>query len=253
MGIYRQLSSTLITLSQQCAKLSKVLDEVPIRRQLYLGTSEFSPEQLPKNWPTLTISPQRPQLGDATALELCNFPSTPISPLNGCDTDLVVNFIPFYNLPENIHILADLEEAQREYDLIIINESFETLEHPNVVMTQLIERMHKRSKMFIRFRPWCSPLGAFQSDSKPYAHLLTGENFVPVYSKIIHPPHEYFELINSWGLTKLSMQYSKIEIPKMVLDWIPQIISNTWQSIPRTHAQELLSISHVDFLLGLPN
>lgn len=274
-----EIINALLLLSEQCKRTAKLLSANPL--------SELTPEtelfKLPNSskaidiqefelWPeaiqhnghcSLVLSKlQAHDIGynfsNASIIEYSNGPSVPIGYMfNNTQVELICNSYKFGsdNQPENVKIIGSFDEAVGPYDVGIIYESLEFDENPVLTLLKMKRLIKPHGKMFIRFRPWSSRDGGFQSNhfNKAFAHLLMDLES-DVKSKVVRPIAKYESFLNAAKLRILGRRIKSTHPDDYITtnkEFMDVLISRTWGSIGIHEAVKIMSTTAVDFLVSI--
>lgn len=190
-------------------------------------------------------------LSDLSVIEYNNGPSQPISIHNNhARIDLVIDSYKFEQQPANVRIISSLAAAKNSYDIGVIWESLETCNEPLLVLSEMQQRC---KRIIIRFRPWTSRDGAFQSQyfNKAYAHLLMDLN-TQVKMKVVKPLATYEDMLSKLKLPVISRKINSLTVEEFFTDpdIINTIISRTWGALHKDEALKILTTSSIDYVVG---
>lgn len=275
-----EIVNSLLSLGKQCEYLAKLLASSTF--------SELSPKteliQLPdmsraidicefELWPAATESSnlswieisrrQAQSVGfnfcDCKILEYSNGQSVPIGhAFKNSKVDLICNNYKFgaNDQPQLVRIVSSFEEIDDLYDVGIIYESLEFDQDPVVTLLKMKQRIKPHGKTFVRFRPWSSRDGGFQSRyfNKAFAHLLIDlESNELVRSKVIRPIAKYESIMNAAKLQILSRKINSIPPDDHITknkEYMSTLIKRTWGVISEEEAIKIMSTTSVDFLVS---
>ncbi len=273
-----EIINALLSLSKQCEHLASLLDNNIL--------NELSPEteviQLPDStvsidiqqfelWPEAVQNPithwkttaklQADNIGfdlsNSRIIEYSNGPSIPIGhAFHNTDVDLVCNTFKFGNSnPPGVKIINSLGEACGPYDIGIIYESLEFDDDPTISLIKIKQLIRHNGKIFIRFRPWPSRDGGFQSGhfNKAFAHLLMNiESNDLIKNKVIRPLAIYESLLHKAKLQILSRKVKSVPPEEFIIkncDYMDILIKRTWGTIKLEDAIKIMATTAVDFLV----
>lgn len=276
-----ELINALLNLSNQAAYVAKLLDnnilsELPNNTeiiQLPDTTKSINVQQF-ELWPTAndhyydyndwleTAKLQSRDIEfnicDSKILEYSNGPSIPIGFMfKNTHVDLICNEYKFSNSnpPNNVSIINSFEKSNGPYDIGIIYESLEFDINPVLTLLKMKQRIKANGKIFVRFRPWPSRDGGFQSRylNKAFAHLLMdlGSNEL-IKNKITRPLAAYENFINHAKLSIISRKIKNIPPDDFIIEnneFMDVIIKRTWGSISKSDAIKIMTTTAIDFLL----
>ena len=277
-----QLINALVSLSQQCAKVAKLLDNIkPVIKPINIPALESAALPPPTNDINLDEYASWPEAGinglgttwsslsevkcqrikhDFTGSSILEVVAGTSVPVGHQWRDTKVSLLSlsrdfFHPLPPNVKIYSSIEEIQCVYDTVLICESLEFVAKPFFLLSQLRLRLKEDGKIFIRFRPWPASNGGFQEGScnKAYAHLLKDlPSNDDVKFKILRPLTVYDAAIRQAGFNIVSrLVHHEIVDPFFINDnrLLNAIIERTWPDMSKSEAIKLLSISNVDLIL----
>jgi hypothetical protein len=221
------------------------------RRQInlaqYLVWPEANVERPDAHYRAQLAATKLPSLAGLTVLEYSIGPTFPVSQFHKCKTDIVTNAHKFTPQHDNVKILNGLNDAQATYDIGIIWESLEFVEDPLIV---LIEMKKLCKKLMIRFRPWTSRDGGFQSFSfnKAYAQLVMDID-TPVKFKQTKPLSDYEKLFGKAGLSIMERKVNSISVEDFILtvDFLEVAKQRTWGQITTEEVVKILRTDTVDY------
>jgi len=274
-----QLINALVSLSQQCAKVAKLLDNIkPIVKthipsmeavtrpstndidfDQYSSWPEAGISELGTTWASLSEVKCQRVKHDFTGSNILEVVAGTSVPIGHQWRDTKVSLLSlnryFHPIPPNIKIYSSIEEIQGVFDTILICESLEFVAKPFYLLSQLRLRLKEDGKIFIRFRPWPAANGGFQEEScnKAYAHLVKDlPSNDDVKFKILRPLTVYDATIRQAGFNIVNrLIHHEIIDPFFANDdrILSAIIDRTWPDMSKSEAIKLLSISNVDLTL----
>ncbi len=253
-----QLISDLYDLGNLALKIAKSLEsytetvlaptsKIAISSEVSLDITEF------ERWPVAGYSdPTLMDLnGYSKVLEIGTAPY--YQPLNiTCDTKAVLTT---QFLPGNIKLLTALDTDV--YDLIIINQTMEFTKTPLELLKSIKNNLNKKSKVWIKFRPWTSIDGGFQSVyfNRAFAHLACDlQHNDEILFKSIRPIATYESLLKSAGLVILSREITSSQLPPMLhtgSEVLQAICKRTWGTIREQDALQILKTQSIEYLVSI--
>lgn len=257
------LIEALIQLSEQCLTTAKLLESsiheiVPVSETI-LNISEDHSLTLEdfEAWPSIHYIAPKPNINidKCNVLEYNAGLSTPISfSLNIDDIHLISDK---FQSTENMHIkhIAGLDSLSELYDFAIVCESLEFSRTPIYVLNKIKSHLRQNGMMFIRFRPWSSMDGGFQSTyfNKAYAHLVCDlEHNQDVVYKVIRPISTYENLFKKCGFTIISRQVHNAKVDPFFTNnqHILDLLIKTWNGIRKEEALKILSTTNIDYVVS---
>jgi hypothetical protein len=271
---YNELSNALAELADACSRVSKLLKTanlqtpvsapVSISNKLhFLDSIELN--KLPLANYTFAIPHQFGHVSKALELITDTFNKSSLIAHIPADAYHIVyqgcKPEPGYN--KNLRICDSLQDTDTDYDLIIANESLELTGDAPATLATLTNRLNKGGKLYVRFRPWSSPNGGFQSSigmNLAYAHVLSeiyhnGYNNESdqvavkpcINNKVITPLATYAEWIHQAGLSIITQHINrKVIYFKPAIEQI--IIKNIWPV--SVEAKKIMNIHSIDYILS---
>lgn len=271
-----ELINALLVLSDQCKHVANLLslnqlNELPpetVVLQPDLSTAidicqfELWPRATSNHsthWKTISKQ-QAHDIGldfsNSKIIEYSNGPSIPIGQAySNVSVDLICNTYKFGSDDPGVKIISSIDESHDQYDIGIIYESLEFDTNPIQTLLKIKQRIKPQGKIFIRFRPWSSRDGGFQSQylNKAYAHLLMDlDSNKLVHNKVVRPLAIYESILTKTKLPVISRKLRN-NIPD---DYIIEndnimdlIIKRTWGTIDKESAIRIMSTTAVDFLV----
>lgn len=275
-----ELINSLLLLSEQCKRVAELLGK-NVFSEL---SSETELIQLPdlseaisirefELWPEATkissthwaeISRQQARgtgfdFCNSKIIEYSNGPSVPIGhAFKNSQVSLICNDYKFgSDQPESVKIIGSFEEAEDLYDIGIVYESLEFDQDPVLTLLKMKQSIKPQGKMFIRFRPWSSRDGGFQSNyfNKAFAHLLIDlESSESVKNKIVRPIAKYESIMNAAKLRVISRKIKSVPPDDHIIRnkaYMDVLIKRTWGAISQEEAVKIMSTTAVDFLVSV--
>jgi len=274
-----ELINALLLLSKQCEHVARllstdILSELPPETELIqlpdssksLDIRQFEFWPSAANHPNAywkVVSKQQAQdvkfdLSNAKILEYSNGPSIPIGhAFQNTEVELVCNTYKFGpdDQPPSVKIINSLEEAEGPYDIGIIYESLEFDQDPVVTLLKIKQRIKPQGKIYIRFRPWSSRDGGFQSGyfNKAFAHLLMDlESNQLVRNRVVRPLATYESILNKAKMRVLSRKITSITPDDYIIsnpEYLEILINRTWGTIKPEDAIKIMATTAIDFLV----
>lgn len=214
-----------------------------------------------KNWPLASLSSaSQATIARKEAIKLpitdgmyvleynCGF-TYPISQFHKAHIDIIADDHKF--VTDNCRIIKDFSECRSRYDLGVVWESCEFMDDPYIVLAKMSAIC---DKLVIKFRPWTSRDGAFQSYTnfnKAYIHLLTDINN-DVKWKVNRPLATYDALFKKLGLLVINSSIESIKVEGVILDEnvLKSIISRTWGNLRDKEAYKILMTNSVQYTVA---
>jgi hypothetical protein len=264
-----ELVDALLTLGKQAEHVAKLLSEDLIgnlRDDVLLTPTPNSNKTIDINrysmWPDASdvLDPlHRAQfdaanilpLADLNVLEYAIGVGYPIAHFHQhAKVTLVTNDFKFQTQPPNVKIVNSFSEAGNSYDIGIL---WETLEFDNNPALTLIEMKQRCKRIIIRFRPWTSRDGAFQSYffNKAYAQLIMPIDH-KVKFKVIRPLATYETLLAKAQLAIIDRKINS-SMPEgyLQMDNIIQVaIERTWGNIHTDEAIKIMMTDSIDYMVS---
>lgn len=276
-----ELVNALLSLSKQCEYVAKllstnILSDIQPKAELIqlpnssktIDVQEF--EIWPKavsasslNWMDASYRQAKSigfNLGKSNILEYSNGPSIPIGhSFQDTNVELLCNDYKFSpgDQPHSVKIISSFEEAHGPYDIGIIYESLEFDDDPIATLIKIKQRIKPNGKIFIRFRPWSSRDGGFQSSyfNKSFAHLLLDlESNTLVKNKVVRPIAKYESIMNAAKLNVISRKINSVAPDDhiiMNIEYMNVLIDRTWGIMKLEEAIKIMSTTSVDFLVSV--
>jgi hypothetical protein len=276
-----ELVNALLLLSKQCEHVAKLLstnvllDIQPNTELIRLPNSskaidvqefEIWPEAVSArnlNW--MDVSRRQAKsigfnLGKSSILEYSNGPSIPIGhSFEDTNVELLCNDYKFDpgNQPHSVKIISSFEEAHGPYDIGIIYESLEFDDDPITTLIKIKQHIRPNGKIFIRFRPWSSRDGGFQSSyfNKSFAHLLIDlESNKLVKNKVVRPIAKYESIMSAAKLNVISRRINSTAPDDHIImnkEYMDTLIDRTWGVMKIEEAVKIMSTTSVDFLVSV--
>lgn len=273
-----ELINAFLLLSKHCEHIAKLLDTnvinevspkviVPELPELPTSLDIRNIEQWPiaddrsiTDWRRLSQQ-QTNDIGldfsNCKILEYSDGLSIPIGHVyHNAKVELVCNKYKFgSDDPPATKIINSIEEASDSHNIGIIYESLEFAADPVSILLKVKQKIKPQGKIFIRFRPWSSRDGGFQSAycNKAFAHLLADlEHNVLVKSKVVRPLATYDSLLSKAKLPVLSRKVKSIPPEQLITrnkEHMDVLIRRTWGTISSESAIKIMTITAIDFLV----
>jgi hypothetical protein len=259
-----ELIEALLSLGKQCDKVAKLLTEDivgDIRDDTLLTPFPHTDLCLDlatyETWPTAATCTKAIDryyqdshglvLDDLRILEYSIGPSWPVSVHHRhARIDLITDDFKFNtSQPENVRIIHQQDLGQ--YDIGIFWETLEFCVNPLLLLTQL--KKHCK-KLIIRFRPWTSRDGGFQSAhyNRAYAHLVSDID-TEVKFKVVRPLQTYEALLAKAGVATQERQING-KTPEDFFtndNFLSIVIARTWGTLRKEEALRIMTTQTVDY------
>lgn len=276
-----ELVNALLLLSKQCEHVAKLLsadtlsDIRPETELIELPNSskiidmrefEIWPEAVSNSGSSrMGVSRRQARsigfnLGKSSILEYSNGPSVPIGhSFEDTSVELLCNDYKFDpgEQPNSVKIINSFEEARGPYDIGIVYESLEFDDNPVTTLLKIKQRIRPNGKIFVRFRPWSSRDGGFQSSyfNKSFAHLLIDlESNELIRNKVVRPIAKYESIMNAARLNVISRRINSVAPDDHIItntEYMDVLINRTWGVIKLEEAIKIMSTTSVDFLASV--
>lgn len=273
-----ELINSLLMLGEQCKRVADLLDTNilnEIKSDTILSVSPDMSQSLdilqfelwPKasdvtntHWKNIAVHQAQDISQDFSNCKIIEFskgPSTPIGHIyHNSKVDLICDTHKFGTdaIPDNVRIVK-AHEMDNEYDVGIIYESLEFDSHPAQTLLSIRDKIKPNGKIFLRFRPWSSQDGGFQSRhfNKAYAHLLMDLES-NVINKVVRPLVTYNTMLAAASLKILSRRIHSTMPDEFITNndhYMNTLISRTWGIMDRDSAVKIMMTNNVDFLVSL--
>jgi len=190
-------------------------------------------------------------LANLTVLEYSIGQTYPISPHHpDAKIALITDAYKFDTQPQNVKIINSFSEAGNKYDVGILWETLEFDDNPAFVLTEMRQRCNK---IVIRFRPWTSRNGAFQSEyyNKAFAQLV-GPLDHKVKFKVVRPLATYESLFTKLGLSIQERKINSVHFEEFFQNdiIINTIIERTWGNIRKDEAVRIMMTDSIDYIVS---
>lgn len=271
-----ELINSLLLLSKQCEHVanllsSNILNELsPETIISQIDLSQMIDIRQFESWPLATnnisthwdtISKQQAHdvgldFSNSKIIEYSNGPSIPIGPAYiNTKVDLICNVYKFGSDDPGVKILSSIDETNDQYDIGIIYESLEFDQNPIQTLLKIRQKIKPQGKIFIRFRPWSSRNGGFQSTyiNKAYAHLLMDlDSNNLVCNKVVRPLAVYESMLAKAKLPIISRKLRNTIPDDYIVEndeFMKLLMKRTWGTIDKDSAIRIMSTTAVDFLV----
>lgn len=265
-----ELVDALLTLGKQAEKVAKLLSADVVgemKEETLLIPTPQSDKTINVNsyqfWPDASFhhtSPLRraqmdatilPPLADLTVLEYSIGPTYPVSPHHPhAKIALITDAYKFDTQPPNVKIINSFTEAGSNYDIGILWETLEFDANPPLILTEMKQRC---KKIIVRFRPWTSRDGAFQSSffNKAFAQLV-GPLEHQVKFKVVRPLATYESLFAKLQLATQERKINSVHLEEFFqTNNILQIaIERTWGTIRKDEAIRIMMTDSIDYTVA---
>jgi len=189
-------------------------------------------------------------LDGESVLELSLGPTYPVSVYHEqIKIDLMTDSFKFNEQPKIVRIVNSSKELKKDYDVGIAWESLEFSDQP-LLHLMMLKKCCRR--IYIKFRPWSSRNGAFQSNhyNLAYMHLARPVNH-QVRHRVIRPLATYEDLLQKAGLIPTERKINTDGPPALFTDYpeiMDTIIARTWGNIDRGEASRIMMTDSVEYV-----